>query len=259
MFSSLVALSSLLSAVSGTVLWDGRFNSSTLSIINNWSWSNQAGPYQYYIHGSGAISNYLATEASYKNPAANDALGLKLTIDSTSVWNSDNMLRTELIPQTTAAINKGTVYYHFSIKHEATNPPSANEEHQVTFFESHFTELKFGWINGETTSTPDPNLRWEVNSVSKWNTTFTAGVWHNVAYGIDFSGGSVSFYHSTGADPLTLTAGPVSVSASSNGEDWHLGVLRLPRSGYTDNGAEDWYFSGVYIESGSLTTSIAGP
>lgn len=96
------------------------------------SWSNQAGPYQYYIHGNGAISKYLSTSASYKNPAAKDDMGLKLTIDSTAKWNSD-MLRTELIPQTTAAINKGTVYYHFSVMHSATNAPSANEEHQVCF------------------------------------------------------------------------------------------------------------------------------
>jgi hypothetical protein len=83
-------------------------------------------------------------------------------------------------------------------------------------------------------------------------------VWHNIAYGITF-GSSVSFYHSTGSDPLTLTAGPVSVSGSSNGADWHLGVLRLPRSGQADGGAEDWYYSGVYIESGTLTTSVTGP
>jgi len=257
MLFSLLAVSSLLSAVSGAVLWDGRFSSGSLATIGSWSWSNQQGPYQYYIHGSGAISKYLSTAASYKNPAATDDVGLKLTIDSTAKWNSD-MLRTELIPQTTAAINKGLVYYHFSIMHSSTNPPSANEEHQVCFFESHFTELKFGWINGNAASTPDPALRWEVGGQSKWNTNFTADIWHNVAYGIDFSGGKVSFYHSTGADPLTLTAGPVTVSASSNGEDWHLGVLRLPRSGYTDNTPEDWYFSGVYIESGTLTTSIAG-
>ncbi|RPB23453.1 hypothetical protein L211DRAFT_849720 [Terfezia boudieri ATCC MYA-4762] len=31
---------------------------------------------------------------------------------------------------------------------------------------------------------------------------------------------------------------------------WHLGVLRLPNrsSGTSDPAAEDWYFSGVYIE-----------
>ena len=77
----------------------------------------------------------------------------------------------------------------------------------------------------------------------------------NIAYGIDFSGGSVEFYYSTGPAALALVVPAVSVSASSvrtstpglnttrlivlkNGEDWHLGVLTLPRSGYSDNGAE---------------------
>jgi hypothetical protein len=48
------------------------------------------------------------------------------------------------------------------------------------------------------------------------------------------------------------------VSASSNGEDWHLGVLELPVTGQAD-ATEDFYFSGVYVEDGSLTTSVAGP
>ena len=50
----------------------------------------------------------------------------------------------------------------------------------------------------------------------------------------------------------------MSASASSNGQDWHLGVLELPRSGYPDQD-EDFYFSGVYIESGPITTAIGGP
>jgi hypothetical protein len=74
----------------------------------------------------------------------------------------------------------------------------------------------------------------------------------------DFSGNKVSFHHSTGSDALKLTAGPVSASTSSNGADWHLGVLELPVSGRADSN-EDFYFSGTYIESGSLTTSVAGP
>jgi len=51
---------------------------------------------------------------------------------------------------------------------------------------------------------------------------------------------------------------PVSVSTSSNGADWHLGVLELPRSGY-NWGTEDFYFSGVFIENGAITTTIGGP
>lgn len=77
-------------------------------------------------------------------------------------------------------------------------------------------------------------------------------------YGQDFTGGSVAFWHSTGSAPLTLTVPAVSVSATSNGADWHLGVLELPISGVADTD-EDYYFSGVYIEDTSLTTSVAGP
>lgn len=91
----------------------------------------------------------------------------------------------------------------------------------------------------------------------------------------------MNFYHSTGAEDLTLTAGPVTGSASSvsfplliseerkkqgmltqhpqNGADWHLGVLRLPKDGEDATAAEDWYFSGVYIESGTLTKTVVGP
>lgn len=104
----------------------------------------------------------------------------------------------------------------------------------------------------------NPALQWMASGVSKWNVTWEAGVWHNVAYGIDFDAGSVEFYHSTGADHLTLVVPAVTVSAPSNSADWHLGVLELPRDGYTDAN-EDIYFSGVYIESGDLTTSVAGP
>lgn len=75
---------------------------------------------------------------------------------------------------------------------------------------------------------------------------------------IDFSAGTVGFWHSTGSDDLVETVSPLSASTSSNGADWHLGVLELPRDGYADTD-EDLYFSGVYIESGSLTTSVSGP
>lgn len=93
------------------------------------------------------------------------------------------MRRTELIPQTTAAINSGKVWYHFSIMHAAANAPSVYREHQICFFESHFTELKSGWISGES-GTSDPLLRWDISGTTHWSTNFTAGVWHNVAYEI---------------------------------------------------------------------------
>ncbi|GAB7344504.1 hypothetical protein MBLNU457_2336t2 [Dothideomycetes sp. NU457] len=240
----------------GTVLWDGRFNNMTSSTeLNNWSFSNPVGEYQYYIHGNGPVTDYVNLAANYDNPADESSnKGVKITTDATAVWNGQNMLRTELIPQTTTAINKGKVYYHFSVQHTGLNPPSANHEHQVCFFESHFTELKFGASGG------DSALRWEVNGQSKWDTNFTAGVWHNVAYAIDFDKQTVGFWHSTGGDALTLAAGPFAVSADSNGADWHLGVLRLnTTAAATYTAAEDWYFSGVYIENGDLTTAVSGP
>lgn len=88
-----------------------------------------------------------------------------------------------MIPQTTAAINKGTVYYHFSIKRSTTNVPSATNEHQICFFESHFTELKYGWVNGES-GTSNTNLQWMVGGQSKWKVELKADEWHNVAYEI---------------------------------------------------------------------------
>jgi hypothetical protein len=160
------------------------------------------------------------------------------------------MLRTELIPQTTAAINKGKVYYHFSMQHTETNAPSPKGEHQINFFESHFTEMKYGQEGGS-----DNHLHWYVGGKSQWDAELVAGDWHNVAYGIDFSAGTVEFYHSTGSDALKKIAGPVAASTDSNGADWHLGVLRLTNDGST----EDWNFSGVYIESGDITTSVVSP
>lgn len=94
------------------------------------------------------------------------------------------MRRIELIPQTKAAIASGSkVYYHFSIMRKDVNPPSIYREHQICFFESHFTELKYGWISGEQ-GTNNPNLQWMTNQQSRWKTEWKAGVWYNVAYEI---------------------------------------------------------------------------
>jgi len=115
--------------------------------------------------------------------------------------------------------------------------------------------MKYGSIGGN--GAEDDNLQWMVNGRSQWKVKWAPEVWHNIAYEIDFSAGSVSFWHSTGSDPLKLTAGPVKTSTSSNGADWHLGVLRLPRDG-AGTSAEDFYFSGVYVESSPVTTSVKG-
>ncbi|EUC51230.1 glycoside hydrolase family 131 protein [Bipolaris oryzae ATCC 44560] len=260
MLGKVTIVNALVSAVSaGTILWDGRFNDMTSSAdLEKWSWANQVGNYQYYIHGSGPTSRYVNLSPSYKNSGdTGSKQGAKITIDSTAKWNSD-MWRTELIPQTKAPINQGTVFYHFSIKRSTTNVPSATNEHQIAFFESHFTELKYGWISGES-GTSNTNLQWMVSGQSKWKTELKPDEWHNVAYEINFSSNQVSFWHSTGNSSLVKTAGPFSAGTSSNGADWHLGVLRLPRSGLDGTGAEDWYFSGTYVESGPITTSVASP
>ncbi|OAL43471.1 hypothetical protein IQ07DRAFT_524204 [Pyrenochaeta sp. DS3sAY3a] len=252
MLTKISLLSALVSAASGAIIWDGRFNDMTSSAdLEKWSFSNPVGAYQYYIHGAGAVDKYVNLAASYKNPAdTGSKQGVKITIDETARWNGQSMLRTELIPQTSAAINKGTVYYHFSIKTSSENVPTATNEHQVAFFESHFTELKYGGQGSSNTK-----LQWHVGGVSKWDVELVADEWHNVAYEINFDAGSVTFWHSTGSSPLTKTAGPFTASTSSNGADWHLGVLRLPGSN-DGPGAEDWFFSGVYIEDGTITTSV---
>lgn len=78
------------------------------------------------------------------------------------------------------------------------------------------------------------------------------------AYDIDFSANTVGLWASTGGDDLTQVIQPVSASTSTNSEDWHIGELRLPNGG-TDADAEDWFWSGIFIEEGPITTSIAGP
>lgn len=242
-------------AAAGTTVWDGSFDTLTTADLADWSWSNQEGPYQWYIHGDADTSKYLDFTADYAGPGATK--GAKITLDDTAYWNGQNMRRTELIPSVTdtSSITSGTLYYHFSMKREETNAPSVNREHQIAFFESHFTELKYGWISGAAGES-DNQLRWYANSESQWNTTLEAGVWHNFAYEIDFDASTVAFWHSTGSDELTKAGEAVKASVSSNGQDWHVGVLELARDGYEDT-TEDLFFSGVYIESGDLTTSFS--
>jgi hypothetical protein len=176
MLSTTTALALAASVAHASVLWDGRANQySSSAFLNDWSWSNQVGPYQYYIHGSGSTTDYVNLSEDYKNPADSSSnQGIQITIDDTSYWNGQNMRRTELIPQTTAAINKGQVYYHFSISHDGTNAPSPLFEHQVCFFESHFTEMKYGLISGAS-GTQNLNLQWMVSGVGKWEAEFEAG------------------------------------------------------------------------------------
>ncbi|OBZ71411.1 hypothetical protein A0H81_08779, partial [Grifola frondosa] len=248
---SAAILSSLLlfstTVLGGTTIWSGSFNAyPNVSVFDNWSWSNEVGEYQWYIHGTEPTSHYLALDPSYKNPADTaETNGLKLTIDSTATWNS-NMERTELIPQTTQNLGTGNLFYHFSLMHQSTNPPNSADEHQIFFFESHFTELKYG-------VSPNPtDLEWHIESQPQWSTPFIAGQWYNFAYDIDFSAETVGLWASNGSAPLTKVMDNIPASTSTNSEDFHVGVLRI----VNDPNPEDWYISGVYIESGPITTSI---
>lgn len=238
-------------ATTATLLWDGRLNNySDASFLDDWSWEDAKGPYQYYIHGSGPRKDYVSMSKDFKNPAdSGSRQGLRISVDETSSWNGQEMMRTELIPSTDSAINEGSVFYHFSLSYGEGNPPSSEIEHQLAFFESHFTEIKYG-ISGA-----GKQLHWFANSESQWNATLEAGHWHNMAYEIDFAKGSVTFWHSSAGQNLKKVAGPVKVDAVSNGQDWHVGVLRMAGG----KGKEDWYFSGVYIENGELTKAFGGP
>jgi hypothetical protein len=191
-------LASLAATASAKVIWDGRFNDFTAAAdLNKWSWSSQVGPYQYYIHGSGSVDKYIALSPNHKNP--NDTVskqGAKFTLDSTAFWNGQTMRRIELIPQTKASIASGKVFYHFSMMRKDVNAPSVNREHQICFFESHFTEMKYGWISGEQ-GTSNANLQFMVSQKSLWKAEWLPNVWHNIAYEIVSIPISINhFYHS---------------------------------------------------------------
>ncbi|KAE8327222.1 hypothetical protein BDV39DRAFT_205078 [Aspergillus sergii] len=249
---SLITLLALpASTLAGSVLWSGISDSSlTVDDIDEWSWSNQVGAWQWYIHGSGKTSEYLGISPEFKNPAAADAQGLRITIDGTSFWNGQTMERSELIPQTKADLGSGHLYYHFSLSTKETNAPNPSFEHQIAFFESHFTELKYG-----ASGSSDNTLTWNADGKSQWSVQLEAGNWYNFAYDIDFDSKKVGLWASNGSEPLTQVVAPVSASTSSNSADWHVGQLRLPGS-ESDDAAEDWFWSGVYIEEGPITTEI---
>ncbi|GKZ86433.1 hypothetical protein AnigIFM56816_001661 [Aspergillus niger] len=166
--------------------------------------------------------------------------------DSTSFWEGQSMQRTELIPQMSPSssasdLGSGRLYYHFSLSASSTNPPSSSSEHQIAFFESHFTELQY----------QDNTLKWNAGGDTHYSVELETGKWYNFAYDIDFDNQKVGLWASNGSAALTEVVSPVSASASSNGEDFHVGVLSL-----TGDGTEDWFWSGVYIEKGDLTKSI---
>ena len=126
-----------------------------------------------------------------------------------------------------------------------------------SFYQSHFTELKYGLLSGAS-GTSDNTLRWLVGGQTQWSTQLVANTWYNFAYDIDFSANTVGLWTSTGSSPLAQVKSGVSGSTQTNSADFHIGVLRLPNGG-TDNNPEDYFWSGIYVEDGPITTSIAGP
>lgn len=174
--------------------------------------------------------------------------------DGTSFWNGQNMERSELIPQTTANLGSGHLYYHFSLSTKTTNAPDASFEHQIAFFESHFTELKYG-----ASGSSDNTLRWYANGQTHWSIQLEPGNWYNFAYDIDFASQKVGLWASNGSDPLTEVVSPVSASTSTNSADWHVGQLRLPNGGASNDAPEDWFWSGIYVEQAPITKEIGSP
>jgi len=69
---------------------------------------------------------------------------------------------------------------------------------------------------------------------------------------LQFSLSTSGLWTSTDSAPLTKVVQNIAASTSTNSADWHLGVLRI----VTNQIPEDWYFSGVYVENGPVTTSV---
>ncbi|KAL4932897.1 glycoside hydrolase family 131 protein [Aspergillus undulatus] len=254
-------LSAATTVSAGEILWSGLLNESyAVEDFDKWSWSSQTPPYQWYIHGDSETSTYLDVSPDYLNPnstahAEDNAQGVRISIDSTSSWNGQTMMRSELIPQIdntaspTVDLGAGKRFYHFSLSVKEENFPDVSLEHQVGFFESHFTELKYGGSSDSASK-----LAWYAGGASQWSTDLTAGVWYNFAYAIDFDAGTVALYTSTGGEDLKLVVEAVSADAQSNSQDWHVGQLRLDNG--QEGGKEDWYWSGVYVEKGEVTLKV---
>lgn len=54
------------------------------------------------------------------------------------------MERSELIPQTSANLGSGRLFYHFSLKTDEVNAPNPKFEHQLAFFEVRLVGSFFG-------------------------------------------------------------------------------------------------------------------
>jgi Glycoside hydrolase 131 catalytic N-terminal domain len=166
----------------GTLLWDGRIYNRTVAIDNlrpckcqnclsfhrrrklTFSIggiskeSTHHGPYQYYIHGNKDLTRYVGFSPSFKHPGDTFASdGIKITIDASSTWHGQPMLRTELVqekspgaagkcfmsPNLKPETQRGTLFYHFSMKKMGTNSPKYDAEHQINFLLGFFDLRSF--------------------------------------------------------------------------------------------------------------------
>ncbi|KII93236.1 hypothetical protein PLICRDRAFT_35426 [Plicaturopsis crispa FD-325 SS-3] len=237
---------------SASVVWDGRFPSTMKSTdFDTWSWSNQVGQYQTYIYGNvhgETASSWLTLGSDYKNPASSDVQGVKVKLNATSTWNSGPMLRTELIPQTTSSLT-GNLFFHVSLQIPTVNPPDPAYEHQIVFWEEHFADIKYGQLSGQD-GVAD-TLQVITGGKSIWSVTPVKGTWYNFVLGVGSPGG---LWVSTGGDPLKqVYTGSLN---GNGGSDWHIGALRLPLDGTTQEITEEnFYYSGIYVEDSGPTTT----
>ncbi|KAJ5157900.1 uncharacterized protein N7482_009000 [Penicillium canariense] len=76
-----------IAAVCGAVLRSGIFNATfAVEDFDQWSWSKEIAPWQWYIHGTGSTDQHLALSSHFENPAdTSDAQGTRITIDGTSL------------------------------------------------------------------------------------------------------------------------------------------------------------------------------
>ena len=116
--------------------------------------------------------------------------------------------------------------------------------------------MKYGLLSGAS-GDEDNQLQWYVDGTSHWATELEAGTWYNFAYDIDFDAQTVGLWASNGSHPLTQVVSGISASTSTNSADWHIGELRLDNGGLNST-AEDWFWSGIFVEEAPITAAIAG-
>ncbi|KAK8183453.1 uncharacterized protein BKA78DRAFT_347088 [Phyllosticta capitalensis] len=220
--------------------------------------------YQWFIKGSESTDKYIDLSDKYKNPADTACKqGAKLTVDQSSKYENKESLRTELVAQQKPQekekpMNKGKVAHHFSFKHAKENAPDTSLEHQLCYFDSGLTEMKYGCGEKEKKDCAAGNkMKWHVEGESKWEEELKEEEWHNCVYEIDYDKKEVSLWHSKEGEEMKKVSGPHKCDkCESNGKDWHVGVAVHPREGKALEASkkEEWYVSGCYVEDGGEIT-----